>query len=75
MQECSNSLMVEVCRQEYVSLEKAFLQLFYHSGLFYKNLDNMIFCVSRKQHIKISGVRVKRSKIFSSDFTQNFKGV
>ena len=30
MQEYSNSLMVEVCRQEYVSLEKAFLQLFYH---------------------------------------------
>ena len=70
MQECSNSLMVEVCRQEYVSLEKAFLQLFYHSGLFYKNLDNMIFCVSRKQHVKISGVGVKRSKSFSGDHAE-----
>lgn len=57
--------MIDVCREENVSSEKvcfaSFLLLFYK-----KNWDRD-FCVSREEHIEISGVDLKRSRIFYDD--------
>ena len=68
MQGFINFLMVDVCREEDVSPEKVFLlfcSLFIIMNCSRKNLGIEFFCVSRKQHIEISGVGLKRSGILS----------
>ena len=57
--------MIDVCREENVSSEKVCFASFLL--LFYKKNWERDFCVSREEHIEISGVDLKRSRIFYDD--------